>query len=82
MDNPEDIDKPTEEEVLAFLEGITYPATRQEVVDWVAQQGADDNTIAVLEKVPDRPFENQDDIADSLADVGLVSQEDAGESLS
>lgn len=67
-------DKPTKEEVMAFLEGIVYPATKQELVEWALQQGADDTVEGALDKIPDQTYETQADLTDALADLDLESE--------
>lgn len=69
-------EKPTEEKVMAFLEGVAYPIKKQDIVEWATQQRADDTVLAVLEKLPEQTYDKQEDIADALAEFELTKTEE------
>lgn len=41
-----------------FLGGIDYPVVKQDLIDQAEQNGADKQTMAALERIPEREYEN------------------------
>lgn len=70
---------PTYAEVGAFLEGITYPATKDELVEYATQQRADDDVLSILERLPEETYESSSEIEDALSDLELISHPEADE---
>ncbi len=44
-------------QVQKALGGMDYPAGKQELVEHARQQGADEEVISALEKIPDREYD-------------------------
>jgi len=51
------------------LKGMDYPASKQDIVDYAKQQGADDNAIAVLEQLPEEEYETPTDVSKAVGEV-------------
>jgi len=51
------------------LKGMDYPASKQDIVDYAKQQGADDNAIAVLEHLPEEEYETPTDVSKAVGEV-------------
>lgn len=44
------------------LKSMDYPTSKQDIVDYAKQQGADDRAIAVLEELPEEEYETPTDV--------------------
>lgn len=44
-------------QVQKFLEGLDYPATKEQIISHAKEHGADDNVVETLEQIPDREYE-------------------------
>jgi hypothetical protein len=49
-----------------YLEGVRYPATKDELIDKAQDANAEDLLILALERLPDQEFENIDDVKQAL----------------
>lgn len=58
VSNPEVVDK--------YLEGVSFPATRDELIDVARDNHAADIAILALEQLPDQEFDNLDDVKQAL----------------
>jgi hypothetical protein len=56
-------------EVAKYLEGLTLPASKQDVVRHVRSKGANADVITAIERLPDQEFTT---MADILKDIGQV----------
>lgn len=56
-------------DILNFLEGIDFPASKEELVDHAEDNNAPQEVIDVLEQLPDQQFMS---LADILSGVGQV----------
>jgi hypothetical protein len=56
-------------EVARHLEGLTLPASKQDVVRHVRSKGANAEEITAIERLPDREFKT---MADVLKGIGQV----------
>ncbi|MGE5392828.1 MAG: DUF2795 domain-containing protein [Candidatus Saccharibacteria bacterium] len=46
----------------SFLEGVPYPASRDEIIAHASQRGAPEELLQLMEGLPDRQFDGTDDI--------------------
>ena len=46
-----------------FLGGISYPATRQQLVDHARSNRADEEALSALRAMPDREYSGPDDVS-------------------
>ena len=56
-------------ELQAVLEGVSLPAGRQELVDYVRRQNGGERFRADLESLPDREFRSIDEVGEELVQV-------------
>lgn len=56
-------------EIQKYLKGMNYPASQQDVVQHAQDNGADDDTIAVLEKLPDQQYETVADVSKEIGNI-------------
>jgi hypothetical protein len=54
---------PTPVAVAKALHGITFPADKQQLIEHAKKERADEDVVAMLEKMPDGEF---DDVADVM----------------
>jgi hypothetical protein len=53
-------------QVQKFLEGIDYPASKDEVVRAAKDHGADQNVQQTLERIPDQTFDSPNDVSAAI----------------
>ena len=56
-------------DIARHLEGLSLPASKQDVVRHARSRGANQEEVAALERLPDQEFKT---MADILKDVGQV----------
>ena len=56
-------------QVQKFLKGLTYPAKKEQVVEHAREQGADENVVSVLEKLPDEQYQTPADVSRAIGRV-------------
>ncbi|MCW2901154.1 MAG: hypothetical protein JWO67_3419 [Streptosporangiaceae bacterium] len=56
-------------EVQKFLSGMSYPATRDQLVEHAKQNGAEDDILEVLRKLPDREYEAPNEVSKEVTKV-------------
>jgi hypothetical protein len=47
---------PNPVQVQKFLGGLDYPAAKEDILQKAKQEGADQNVLEVLEKIPDQDY--------------------------
>lgn len=52
-----------------FLKGMDYPAAKEELVEHARDQGADENALSVLERLPDEPYETPADVSKAVGNL-------------
>jgi hypothetical protein len=53
-------------QVQKFLKGIDYPCGQRELIATARQQGADENVLATLERLPDQSYNSPNDVAEAI----------------
>ncbi|RJP47332.1 MAG: DUF2795 domain-containing protein [Armatimonadetes bacterium] len=53
-------------QVQKFLEGLDYPVNKQQLVDYAKKQGADENVMRTLNRIPDQSFETPVDVSEAI----------------
>ena len=56
-------------ELQKYLKGINYPAGKQDLVQHAQNNGADDDTISMLEQLPDQQYETAADVSKEIGSV-------------
>jgi len=56
-------------ELQKHLKGMDYPASRQDLVQHVQKQGADQNIRSLLEQLPDEQYETPADVSKAVGDL-------------
>jgi hypothetical protein len=64
--NPAGMAKVDPIEVQKTLDGLDYPATRDDVVSHARAHGADDDMQSALERLPDREYEGPSGVSKEL----------------
>ncbi len=49
-----------------FLKGLNFPASKQDITNKAQENGADNNTMSMLQKLPDKIFNSQSDLMDEM----------------
>lgn len=56
-------------QIVKFVKGRDFPASKQEVIDQAKQNGADDNVIGTLQNLPFETFNSPNDIVEAYGQV-------------
>jgi hypothetical protein len=56
-------------ELQQLLEGVSLPAERDELVEYAAREGPSALQLAALCRLPDRPYDSIDEVAEELVRV-------------
>jgi hypothetical protein len=54
------------DQIRELLGQVSFPITRENLVQFARQRGANDAIVGVLEKLPDKLFDSQQDILQNL----------------
>ncbi len=57
-------------QVQKYLKGVNYPASRRDLIETARREGADQNVIATLERIPDRTYDGPTGVA---REIGKLS---------
>lgn len=52
--------------VQQYLGGIDYPATKQEIIDAAASEGAPPDIVSVLERIDDHEYDSPTELTEEL----------------
>lgn len=58
VSNPDIVEK--------YLEGVSFPATKDELIEAAQEVHAEDLLLLALERLPDQEFESMDDVKQAL----------------
>lgn len=53
-------------QIQKFLTGVSYPATKEELIEIAREEGADDKVLSTLESIQEDNFESPNDVAEAL----------------
>lgn len=56
-------------ELQKHLKGMDYPASKQDLVQHVQKQGADQNIRSLLDQLPDEQYETPADVSKAVGDL-------------
>lgn len=48
------------------LQGMEFPASKTELIDYATERSATPKTLQALHALPDRQFENKDDVVEAV----------------
>ena len=60
-----------------LLEGVSLPASKDELIRYARRQDGEQPIVALLERLPNREYRRLDEVAEVLAPVQPASQENA-----
>jgi hypothetical protein len=49
-----------------FLSGVDYPASKSELLDAARSEGADQNAVTTLERLPEQDFNSPNDVSEAV----------------
>jgi len=52
-----------------YLKGIDFPAEKEDLIDHALENGAPDEVIVVLERMPDREYGSAADVAKGIGEA-------------
>ncbi len=58
---------PTFIEAQKYLSGLDYPAGKGEIVERARSQGADEEILGALERIPDREYDGPNAVSEEVA---------------
>lgn len=56
-------------QVQKFLEGVDYPASKEDLIKYAKEQGADENVIATLQAMPGDMFATPVDVSEAIGKI-------------
>jgi hypothetical protein len=56
-------------ELQVLLEGVSLPSERSDLMGYARREGASGEQIAMLQRLPDRRYDNIDEVAEELVNV-------------
>ena len=56
-------------QVQKYLKGIDYPCTKDDLVKTAEREGADDDIIQTLEKMPEDKFNSPNDVSQAIGKI-------------
>ncbi len=65
-------------EMQQYLEGIEFPVTRDELVDYAQTNGANDDVVGQLEKLPDREYSSMAELMVVTNSTSSSAEDDLG----
>ncbi len=71
-------------DVQSSLEGITYPCEKRDIIQHARDKGASIDSVRKLENLPDRQYEDHDDVITELGSQGedeTVTEENEGNKM-
>lgn len=61
---------PSPIEVQKYLHGLEYPAQRQEIIDKAEEEGADEEILHLLQRLPNKDYESPIEVSSAVAKLG------------
>lgn len=56
-------------ELQKHLKGVDYPATKDDLIEQAEEQGADEETLAALEELPDQEYETPAAVSKAIGEI-------------
>lgn len=56
-------------QVQKFLGGVDYPATRDDLVNYAKQKGADSNVLQTIQSLPYDNFDTPADVSEAIGEM-------------
>lgn len=53
-------------QIQKFLEGMVYPASKEQIIQYAEQQGADEDIIGTLQRLPAEEYETPADVNEAI----------------
>lgn len=60
------MEKPNPIELQKHLKGVSYPASKEELIQHAQEQGADEDLLSTLEQLPDEEFETPAEVSKAV----------------
>lgn len=65
-----DQNTPNPVQVQKFLGGLDYPVSKDKIVEKARKEGADENVIAALDRIPDRDYDSPTAVSHEVGKLG------------
>ncbi|XVQ88552.1 DUF2795 domain-containing protein [Microbispora siamensis] len=62
-------DAPNPIQMQKHLKGVDYPASKSDLIRTARDQGADDNVIDALERIPDRQYDGPNAVSKAVTEA-------------
>jgi len=63
-------------EVTKSLKGVTFPADKDELLDYARESGAEEDVIEFMQEMPEEEFESMADVMGAFAGIGHEETEE------
>ncbi len=56
-------------QVQKYLSGVNYPASKQDLVDKARQEGASQDVLQTIEKMPGQTYNSPNDVSEAIGKI-------------
>ena len=56
-------------QVQRFLSGLDFPSSRDELIDYAVEEGADEDVLDTLSQIPDETYYTPDDVSLAIDEI-------------
>ena len=61
-------------QVQRFLSGLDFPSSREELIDYAVEEGADEDVLDTLSRIPDELYHTPDDVSQAIDEIQEFSE--------
>lgn len=61
-------------QVQRYLSGLVYPSSREELIDYAVEEGADEDVLDTLSRIPDELYHTPDDVSQAIDEIQELSE--------
>lgn len=61
-------------QVQRFLSGLDFPSSREELIDYAVEEGADEDVLDTLSRIPDELYHTPDDVSQAIDEIQELSE--------
>ncbi len=63
-------------QVQRFLSGLDFPSSREELIDYAVEEGADEDVIDTLSMIPDDLYHSPEEVGQAIEEIQESPEEE------
>ena len=63
-------------QVQRYLSGLVYPSSREELIDYAVEEGADEDVIDTLSMIPDDMYHSPEEVGQAIEEIQESPEEE------